>query len=278
MKYIFFDIDGTLVGNSKQVTKNTADGIREARANGHKVYLCTGRAPVSIPSRIKEIGFDGVIASAGGFVQAENTYIYENSLDPTILQQVIVLFINHNILFSLETKEAVYQTPGVLAFLRNIYATHWSNNSELSRILEETVGNETHVPIDQFNMSISVAKISFMSYDKIALYDTVPFLSKYFDIVIFSKKDDPYINGELIMKDCTKGDGMKYILEHMGGSIEDTIAFGDSMNDYPLITAANYSMVNENAPDKLLSIADDTFIDPDQDGIYLALRKLNIIN
>lgn len=47
-KYLFFDIDGTLIGPSKRVTKNTEEGIKKARANGHKTFLCTGRAPVSI--------------------------------------------------------------------------------------------------------------------------------------------------------------------------------------------------------------------------------------
>ena len=56
-KYLFFDIDGTLIGPSKRVTKNTEEGIKKARANGHKTFLCTGRAPVSIMKSIRDIGF-----------------------------------------------------------------------------------------------------------------------------------------------------------------------------------------------------------------------------
>ena len=80
-KYLFFDIDGTLMGPSKQVTPKTANGIKQARENGHKCFLCTGRAPVSIMKSIREIGFDGIISSAGGFVNIGGKYIFENFIN-----------------------------------------------------------------------------------------------------------------------------------------------------------------------------------------------------
>ena len=44
-KYVFLDIDGTLY--SPQIGKipdSAMDAIRQARANGSKVFLCTGRS------------------------------------------------------------------------------------------------------------------------------------------------------------------------------------------------------------------------------------------
>ena len=63
----------------------------------------------------------------------------------------------------------------------------------------------------------------------------------------------------------------------MGGKIEDTIAFGDSMNDYEMIKDAGYGVVSYLAPEKLKAIADDTFDDPDNDGIYKSMKKLELI-
>ena len=44
MKLVFLDIDGTLTPPGSNVPPQSAlDAIARARANGHKVFLCTGR-------------------------------------------------------------------------------------------------------------------------------------------------------------------------------------------------------------------------------------------
>ena len=67
-KYLFYDIDGTLMGPSRKVTEKTKWAIEEAKRQGHRAFLCTGRAPTSISDDLKEIDFDGIVCSAGGFV------------------------------------------------------------------------------------------------------------------------------------------------------------------------------------------------------------------
>ena len=52
MKYVFFDIDGTIRGKSREITKRNKEAICKLRENGHKAFLCTGRAPVSITQDI----------------------------------------------------------------------------------------------------------------------------------------------------------------------------------------------------------------------------------
>lgn len=278
MKHLFFDIDGTLVGQSKHVTKKTIAGIKEARAKGHKAYICTGRSPISINSQVREIGFDGVISSAGGFVAVGDEYIYENFINQYVLSEVMLLFTNKKILFSLETKEALYQTPGVMDFFEKKRGELPEDNLELARFLEERKNEEIRLPISKFDiLTMPVTKVCFISEDKLAFYNTVKYLDEFFNVVVFSKEEDAYINGEIILKNCTKGDGLRRIMEHTGGNIKDTVAFGDSMNDFQLIEIANLGIVSEESPAKLLAIADDTFIDPDQDGIYLAMKKHNII-
>ena len=277
-KYLFFDIDGTLMGPSKQVTPKTANGIKQARENGHKCFLCTGRAPVSIMKSIREIGFDGIISSAGGFVNIGGKYIFENFINQYVLSEVMLLFTNKKILFSLETKDALYQTPGVKDFFDNKNSKIMENNLELARFLEERKNEEVRLPISEFDiLKHKVTKVCFISEDKIAFYDCVKYLSEFFNIVIFSKESDDFINGEIILKNCTKGDAIKKAVDYLGGKIEDTIAFGDSMNDYEMIKDAGYGVVSYLAPEKLKAIADDTFDDPDNDGIYKSMKKLELI-
>lgn len=94
-KLIFFDIDGTLMGASRKVTEKNEEAIHELRKNGHKVFLCTGRSPASIDQSLIDIGFDGVVASAGSLVLINNEYVFENFINQYLLSEVMLLFTNH---------------------------------------------------------------------------------------------------------------------------------------------------------------------------------------
>ena len=39
MKYVFFDIDGTIRGKSREITKRNREAICKLRENGHKSFL-----------------------------------------------------------------------------------------------------------------------------------------------------------------------------------------------------------------------------------------------
>lgn len=41
-KIIFLDVDGTLVDYHNRITESAIRAIRQARENGHLVYVCTG--------------------------------------------------------------------------------------------------------------------------------------------------------------------------------------------------------------------------------------------
>ena len=43
-KVIFVDVDGTLVDYNNDLPESAVKAIRAARANGHRVYMCTGRS------------------------------------------------------------------------------------------------------------------------------------------------------------------------------------------------------------------------------------------
>ena len=277
-KYLFFDIDGTLTGPSRKVSQKTVQGIRQARKNGHKTFLCTGRAPISIMKSIRDIGFDGVISSAGGFISIGDKYIFENFINQYLLSEVMLLFTNAKILFSLETKDALYQTPGVQDFFDQKNNVVLKENLELARFLEERKNEEVRLPISKFDiLKTKVTKVCFISENKLAFYDCVKYLNEFFNIVIFSKETDDFINGEIILKNCTKGDAIRRVAAFFKVDMKDTIAFGDSMNDYQMIEAAGYGIVSYLAPDKLKAIADDTFDEPDNDGIYECMKRLKLI-
>lgn len=277
-KIVFFDIDGTLVGASRKITEKNKEAIHLLRENGHLAFLCTGRAPASIEPSLTDIGFDGVVASAGGLIKIGDDYVFENFINQYLLSEIMLLFTNHQVLFSLETKEAIYQAPGIKNFFDTINKEKFKDNLELARTFEDREKNFRRKTLKDFDIMITpVMKMCFISPDKEKFFQCESFLKEFFNIVIFSDPKESYINGEIILKHCTKGDGVKFVTEHYGIPIDDSIGYGDSMNDYEMLQVAGYSVVSEKSSDRLKELADDLFEEPDHDGIYKHLKKLKLI-
>ena len=166
-KIVFFDIDGTLVGASRKITEKNKEAIHLLRENGHLAFLCTGRAPASIEPSLTDIGFDGVVASAGGLIKIGDDYVFENFINQYLLSEIMLLFTNHQVLFSLETKEAIYQAPGIKNFFDTINKEKFKDNLELARTFEDREKNFRRKTLKDFDiMTTPVMKMCFISPDK----------------------------------------------------------------------------------------------------------------
>ena len=85
------------------------------------------------------------------------------------------------------------------------------------------------------------------------------------------------INGELIKYGVDKGKAVLKVVEHLGLTIEDTICFGDSRNDYEMLETCYHSVAMGNAVDELKKIATTVCETVQEDGVYHELKRLGII-
>ena len=72
----------------------TLEAVAALKANGHLAFICTGRARASVRSeKLLNMGFDGIIAACGNYIEMDGKVIYENDLSADMVQKVIrVLF------------------------------------------------------------------------------------------------------------------------------------------------------------------------------------------
>ena len=66
-KIIFLDVDGTLVDYENHLPGSAVAAVRQARANGHRIYICTGRSKAEIYPELWDIGLDGMIGGNGSY-------------------------------------------------------------------------------------------------------------------------------------------------------------------------------------------------------------------
>ena len=91
MKIVFLDVDGTLIDYEAKLPASAAKAVDQARANDHKVYICTGCSKAEILQR-NLCDLDGMIGGNGAYVEDNNlclSEITQNGISSLIQNQQI---------------------------------------------------------------------------------------------------------------------------------------------------------------------------------------------
>ena len=227
-KIIFLDIDGTLTEPGKNEPPQSAlQAIGEAREKGHLVFLCSGRN-YGMLSPLLAYPFDGVIASSGGYILCGDQVIYDSPVSETVQAQAEQVLRRNGVFYTIECRDGSYTDPGFKAFLREHTAE--GANSELLRWREQLEQSLNILPLEEYKGQ-PVYKIVVMSPSMEQLKEPEAVLAKDFSICIQEPDRYGFVNGELVSREFDKGRGVERVCRYLGIPIQDTIAFGDSMND-----------------------------------------------
>lgn len=270
MKTIFLDIDGTLVADKGTVPESAVVAIKQAQENNHKVVLCTGRALAEIYKPILDIGFDGIIACGGNYVETKGDVLYERAFSHHELVELYTFFDEQQIDFYAEANSGIYTSSGCIAHLNNLVS---QMESEL--VKQSLIHFKSHLINDVDLYRSDVNKISFLGSNYPYLKIEKHFSAKYelFDLVVpvFGKN-----SGEISIKGTDKVTGIKLIMEHYNCDLENTIAIGDGNNDISMLRYVNFGVAMGNATDKLKEIANYISDDVNNDGLAKAFEYLGL--
>lgn len=274
-KLLFFDIDGTLTYPRLDPSPATVDAIRNARANGHKVFLSTGRTLDSVPEAVMEIGFDGGIFSAGGFVIYGDTVLSHHFMPDLLVQKILILLRGETIFYKLETADGKFKSENGRDILSQMDMAEAS--SEMQRFSEEILFDTKLRPLSQYSGQ-PVYKISFFSTDRTMADHLSAALEGSAKVVRFDNlvPDFPLTAGEISDFSVTKGLALQDICRYLGKTEADCIAFGDSMNDAEILETAGLGIAMGNAEVRVKELADMVCDSCENDGVAKALHDLNL--
>ena len=89
IKAVFFDIDGTLLNDSKRVEKATVLAIRNLKEQGILVGVATGRGPGFVQPFMDNLGFDFAVTYNGQYIFTRDKLLYQNQLPKSLIYRVI---------------------------------------------------------------------------------------------------------------------------------------------------------------------------------------------
>lgn len=263
MKYIFIDIDGTLTDRYGRVPLSAIKAIKYARKMGHKVFLATGRSKCEIFENVLDIGFDGIVGAAGGYVEVEGKVIESNSMTKEEAERIINILNSRNIKFSAETDESVYNNGKTQEFLKDVFTS-------LGRDTETDLFYNMMTKTENFDNVYGINKILY--YDTDLLIDDMKKLTgEKYNIIPYTVEEFGRNSGEINIKGVTKEKGIVKILEYYGGSREETAAIGDGDNDIEMLKFANIGIAMGNSSKNLIKWADYVTDDVNKNGLSSAV-------
>ena len=83
---------------------------------------------------------------------------------------------------------------------------------------------------------------------------------------------------EFIEKDASKGNAIKEVMKHWSVDFSDAIAVGDGKNDIEMFRNVELSIAMGQSQDEVKNAASYVTDRIEEDGFYLALVKLGIID
>lgn len=271
-KLVFLDIDGTLTpAGSNTPPESAMKAIRAAQKNGHLVFLCTGRNPAML-APVLALGFEGAVAAAGGYVFMGDRVLFDCPMTSEQLETGMRLLKENGVFRTIEAKDATWGDEDLGDFL----ASAGEGNSELVRWRKALAEELNILPMHEYD-GRPVYKIVFMCTEARQLEPARAALERDFKFVVQDVAAHRCLNGELINRSFDKGKGVRIVAEACGIAIEDTIGFGDSMNDLEMIETVGTSVCMDNGSPKLKELSDIVCPAVDADGLAIAFKQLGLI-
>ena len=259
-KIIFFDIDGTIIGEESHVMlESTKKAILKARENGHICIVNTGRSQKLVGKNITDlVEFDGYVMGCGTMAVYHGQELMHETFSREMADRIVDGLKRHKIDAVLEGKENNYNdalekcnTKLFHDFLINFKDMGYGS-------WEEASGN-----FDKFYAYVE--DVSRME----------AFQAEFEEELDFIDREHGFY--EIMPKNHSKASGIKFLAEKLSIPMEDTVAIGDSNNDITMLECVNTSIAMGNSSKAVLEMADYITTDVDEDGIWNALEWLGVL-
>lgn len=273
-RLIFLDIDGTLTEPGSNTPPESAlEAIRRARENGHLVFLCSGRN-YDMLSPLLQYEFDGVAASSGGYVICGGEVIYDCPLTEEQKDRALRVLRENGVYCTVECREGAFTDEGFKEFLRDKAGRE--GNSEMLRWREQIEKTLNILPMKKYRGQ-PVYKITVMSQSLDQLRASQERLDQDFAFCIQDLDQGGLVNGEVVNRKFDKGRAVLRVCNYLKIPVENSVAFGDSMNDREMIETAGLGICMENGSPELKRIADDICPPVGENGLWEGFRRHGLI-
>lgn len=237
-KIVASDLDGTLLAPNHQLSAYSKETLKALHEQGYTFVFATGRHHVDVASIRRTVGIPAyMITSNGARVHDQNDQeMYSQNVPEDLVQPVI---------------DTIKTDPEILIHMYQNDDWLLNKDDEQLRDFHEEF---TYKLYDQDNAPTDgIAKVFFthpaQNHEHLVTFETK--LREQFGDRLNIAFSTPWCL-EVMSAGVSKGDALKAVAESIGLTLENTIAFGDGMNDVEMLSMAGKGLVMGTSHEKVM--------------------------
>ncbi|MHC5268446.1 HAD family hydrolase [Enterococcus sp. LJL98] len=254
-KLLAFDIDGTILDSNKRPLESTVEALAILRDAGHFVTLATGRSRFLAERVIRELAFENYILCNGAAGFFNHQQVFKDTLETKALQDLI----------------QACQAMGIDTSLIQLDGAKRLTSFDLKRMQEAMTSFGSNAS------ELGVFEGTEEIYQALAYYDES--LDHHFDgqhpAFNFVRWHEKCV--DVIPANGSKARTLLALGQRLNIPQADIIGFGDGLNDREMLRESGIGVAMGNASMLVQQEADLVTKDNDNDGIWYALKELNLI-
>ncbi|UJL46292.1 HAD family phosphatase [Virgibacillus sp. NKC19-16] len=282
MKLIASDLDGTLLNEQGEVSKENAEAIKKAIAQGCEFVVATGRSYGAANKPLQEVDITCPIISMNGArtYTSDKKIVRSVALDIEIARKIQNVCQEEEMYLEFFTNQGIYSTSREY-FVEVMIDVMKSANPDVSEA-EIREGAESRLQEEQVSFienyddlyameNLEIFKILGFSLEKERLEKVRTQFTEKQAVAITSSGD---INLEFNHPQAQKGIALEILASSMGVEMKDVMALGDNLNDVSMLKMAGHAVAMENAEEEIKKICDYRTKTNKEHGVAVAIEEV----
>ena len=278
VKAVFFDIDGTLVNDSKSVLKSTKEAIKIVKDQGVLVGVATGRGPFFVKELMDDLDLDFAVTYNGQYIFNKDRVLFASPIDKGSLRQIISYAKANQKEIAMGTRQAVVGSR-IMSFglspLSQLvsrfvpkFLTRTISNS-FNRMVSKAVPQKEEDLLDLINQPVYQV-LMLMTPEESNQAATE------LDHLKFTRSN-PFA-ADIINQGNSKLEGIRRVGKEYGFDLNQVMAFGDSDNDLEMLAGVGMSVAMGNGSSSVKEVAKHITTSNQEGGIHKALEYFGVLS
>ncbi|MFC3932148.1 Cof-type HAD-IIB family hydrolase [Streptococcus dentapri] len=278
IKAVFFDIDGTLLNDRKNVSHSTQKAINALKKQGILVGVATGRGPAFVSPFMENLGLDFAVTYNGQYIFTRDRVIYQNQLPKSTVYRLIKYASDRRREVSLGTSVGLLGSNII-----NMGTSRFGQTisrivpKKLTRMVERSFKNIIRrIKPQNFETLTTIMREPVYQVVMVATEGETGKIQEKFPHIKITRSS-PY-SADLISQGQSKIKGIERLGNQLGFDLSEVMTFGDSENDIEMMVGSGIGVAMGNATEVVKQSASYITDSNNQDGIAKALSHYGLIH
>lgn len=256
MKYLFFDLDGTILAGGYEnsyIPESCVVALKKLKEAGHFLSICTGRSHAMAIDLMHKLDFHNMVSDGGYGIVLNDEFLGIKPLNRDDVIELLKECDEKSLPWGIQVDNSATRiTPDERFY-------DMTQDSYMKTVMDKDLN------LDNYNTFYKAyVACEYPTEKELKSLEKLPWI-RFHSRYIFIEPSD-------------KGSGIKKVMDILKADYKDVIVFGDSRNDLSMFCDEWYNVAMGNAIDELKEKADYVTSNAEDDGIYNACVKLNLFN